>query len=97
MFKEHQRSSFTDLLNRKIYRFRVGDRVLYNGRSGIIIERRGLNMVLESMTNVEAKELLSRLNTEYQKASDYYVAVVQIKNLIYFLEPHQIEPDTSYK
>ena len=54
-------------------------------------------MVLQSMTDVEAKELLTRLNTEYQRVNDYYVAVVQIKNLIFFLEPHQIEPDTSYK
>lgn len=53
-------------------------------------------MVLSSLTDTEAKTLLERLSLEYEKVKDYYIAVIQIKNLIYFVEPHQITPDTSY-
>ena len=96
MFKEYERSSFTDLQNRTIYRFRVGDRIIYNDKRGIIIEKRSLAMVLNGQSDTEAKSLLNRLKTEFQDVNEFYISVIQIKNLIFFAEPHQIEPDTSY-
>lgn len=94
MFKEFKRPSFKDLQGGEVFRFRVGDRVEHNGRSGIILEKRSLSTVLNSMSEVEAKRFISRLKSQYHDINEFYRAVVQIKNLIYVVDAHQMKPDT---
>tara|TARA_Y100000310_G_C20606440_1_gene775726 strand:- start:1065 stop:1352 length:288 start_codon:yes stop_codon:yes gene_type:complete len=95
MFKEHKRSSFKDKDNTLTYRFRVGDKITVSGKSGVILEKRSLRQILESLTDVEAKSLLKKLKLKYENVEEYYLAVVQIKDLISTVEPHQMSPDTT--
>ena len=52
-------------------------------------------MVLNSMSEVEAKSFIKSLSSRYHDINDFYQCVVQIKNLIYVVDAHQMKPDTS--
>lgn len=95
---ENYREMTKDRAGRTIYAFKVGDRVRRRstGETGIIVNRYSLADTLAWLSDVEARNLVDRVNSEYLKTKDFYRYQVATKDLILTLEPSDMEPDTSH-
>lgn len=96
VFKEYQRPSFKDRLNRINYRLKVGDRakVKSSGKRGIVVDRQAFASAVSRLTEAEAKLLIDRLANEYDHPGQYLLYTLRIKDLILEVEASDIEPDT---
>jgi hypothetical protein len=96
VFKEYQRPSFKDRLNRANYRLKIGDRVRMrsDGSRGVVVGRQTFSEVVSMLTEAEAKRLIERMANEYDDPSQYLRYNLRIKDLILDVEASDIEPDT---